>query len=172
MANLAISAMAVLLNELFGGYEQPISLEDAEKVSTGQVILPIVAYGPKAIQLKTTAIKNTFCNARLAVYSKQPDNLKQCLRFINKEREITKQQLIDNIPTSVREAHFDFEGIYALINVLSSLEGIKSDRVSFFYNPCPGEGIVTHCVAVIHEFGEEGNPFCVATTYFSIEIGK
>lgn len=172
MANLAISAMAVLLNELFGGYEQPTSLEDAEKVSTGQVILPIIAYGPKAIQLKTTAIKNTFCRARLAVYSKAPNDPKQCLRFINKEREITKQQLIDNLPTSLREAHFDFEQMYTLISVISSLEGIKSDRVSFFYNPCPGEGSVTHCIAVIHEFGEEGNPFCVASVYFSIEIGK
>lgn len=164
--------MAVVLKDLFVTYGQFHEIEDAEKVSDGQVIMPIVAYEKKRINLKTTSIRNTFCNARFAVFSKDPASPRPCCRFVFKKRHIDKQKLIDEMPISLREGTFDLEGMFPLINLLSILENIESDRVAFFYSPMPGEGYVTHCIAVIHEFGPENDPYAVATAYLSVEINK
>jgi hypothetical protein len=172
IASLAISSIAILLHELFGSHVQVSSLEAAEKVSTGPVILPILACGPKAIKLKTTAIKNTFCNGRLAVYSKQLNDVKECCRFVHKERHLTKEKFIAELPVALREATFAVEDSRTLLDFIIIIANIPSDRVAFFYDPEPCEGTVTHCIGIIHEFGEETKPYCVATTYLSIEINK
>jgi hypothetical protein len=172
MANVGISSMAVVLKDVFLVYGQFHDIEDAEKVSDGQVIMPIVAYEKKRINLKTTPVRNTFCNARFAVFSKDPKSPRTCARFIWKKRHIDKQTLIDQMPTSLREGTLDNDGMLPLINLLSILENIESDRVAFFYVPMPAEGYVTHCIAVIHEFGPEEDPYAVATAYLSVEMNK
>jgi hypothetical protein len=172
MANVGISSMAVVLKDVFIVYDQFHDIEDAEKVSDGQVIMPIVAYEKKRINLKTTSIRNTFCNARLSVLSKDPASTRPCARFVWKKHHIDKQKLIDEMPISLREGTLDKEGMMPLINLLSILENIPSDRVAFFYSPMPGEGYVTHCIAVIHEFGPEDDPYAIATAYLSVEINK
>lgn len=174
IANLAINSIAHVLYDLFGSYTQFDTLDVVETVSKGQVVLPILAYGPKPIYLKSTAIRNTVCKARFAVYSKMPEKEEQCSRFLHKERHLTKEAFLEALPTSLREASFTFdEGENrTFIDFLSIISNIKSDRVAFFYDPEPGEGYITNCIGVIHEFGEEHNPYCVATAYFSVEIGK
>lgn len=171
-ANVAISSIAVVLHGLFGSSDQFHSIEDAEKVSSGQVIMPIVAYEPKRINLKTTAIKNTFLNARYSVYSKMPEEPKKCSRFILEKRHLTKDELLKALPAQIRDATFEIDGEQTFLDVLCELEGIKSDRVHFFYDPVPAEGYVIHPIAVIHEFGKVEDPYCIATAYFSIEISK
>lgn len=171
-ANIGITAIAVVLNEVFKKYEQPVSLEEVEKISPGQLILPIMAYEHRRIHLKTKAIKNTFCEARFIAYSKQPDAKQACSRFIFAEKCVTREAAIDAMAVPIRDAHFDKEGEETIVDLISRLGGIKSDKVSYFYCPVTCEGVITHAIAVVHEFGPEGDPFCVATAYFSISVGK
>lgn len=164
--------MAVVLKDVFLVYGQFHDIEDAEKVSDGQVIMPIVAYEKKRINLKTTAIRNTFCNARFAVFSKDPASPRPCARFIWKKHHIDKEKLFADMPVALRDGTLDEEKMFALQDLLSRLGAIESDRVAYFYSPMPGEGYVTHCIAVIHEFGPENDPYAVATAYLSVEINK
>lgn len=172
MANIGISTLAVVLQDLFGKGDQFDEIEQAEKCSTGQVIMPIMAYEPHRIYLKSKAIKNTFLNARYAVYSKQPNEAKQCLRFIREDRHITKEEFAKMLPAPMRDATFEKEGEDTVLDFIFRLAGTQSDRVKFFYNVADGTGYNIHCMAVTHEFGEEDNPYCTATVYMSIEVGK
>jgi hypothetical protein len=172
MANLGISTIAVVLNELFGKYDQYTEPEEAEKVSTGLISMPIVAYEPRRINLKTTAIKNTHLDARFAVYSKKEEETKECLRFILKKRHITKEEFLKQLPAMIQQGALDTEGQYQFIDFIHKLSGIPADNIQYFYNPVTCEGYVMHCMAIIHEFGKEDNVYCTATTYMSIQVNK
>lgn len=172
VANVGISEIAVILNDLFGKYEQINTLEEAEKVCQGQVVMPIMAFGPLQIHLKTKAIKNTYLVGRFSVYSKQPENQKECLRFILKERCVSREEVLEKILPAVRDASFEKDGDETIADIITKLGTIKSDKVSYFYNPVTCEGLVSHCIAVIHEFGEADKPYCVATAYFKIDVNK
>lgn len=172
VANVGIAEIAVVLNNLFGKYEQVDTLEEVEKVCQGPVIMPIMAFGPLLIHLKTKAIKNTHLVGRFSVYSKKPEEEKECLRFILKERCISKEEMLENILPAVRDATFVKDGDETLADFLIKVGSIKSDNVSYFHNTVTCEGLVSHCIAVIHEYGEKNNPFCTATAYFRIDVNK
>lgn len=169
---MGIAEIAVILNNLFGKYEQVDTLEEVEKVCQGPVIMPIMAFGPLQIHLKTKAIRNTSLVGRFSVFSKKPEDKKKCLRFILKERYISREEVLEKILPAVRDATFVKDGDETLGDVLTKLGSIKADKVSYFYNPIACEGLVSHCIAVIHEFGEENNPYCVATTYLKVDVNK
>lgn len=171
-ANRSIAAIAVILNEVFEKYTQPSILEEVESITPGQIVLPIMTYDRKRIHLKTTAIKNTFCEARFVVYSKQPDGPQPCSRFVFAEKCTDQEAMLKEMVASIRDAHFDKEGEHTLADLIITLGGIASDKASYFYNALTCEGVITHSIAVVHEFGKEGDPFCIATVYFSISVGK
>lgn len=171
-ANVGIAEIAVILNNLFGKYEQVDTLEEVEKVCQGPVIMPIMAFGPLQILLRTKAIKNTNLVGRFTVYSKKPEDQKECLRFILKERYVPREEMLLDMLPAVRDATFKHDSDETIGDVLTKIGSIKSDKVSYYYNPFTCEGFVSHCMAVIHEFGEEGSPYCVATTYFRVDINK
>ena len=171
-ANVGIAEIAVILNDLFGGYEQVTALEEAQEVCQGQVVMPIMAFGPLQVLLRTKAIKNTNLIGRFSVYSKKPEDQKECLRFILKERYIPREEMLLAMLPAVRDATFKQDSDETLGDVLTKLGSIKSDKVSYFYNPVTCEGFVSHCMAVIHEFGEEGPPYCVVTAFFKVDVNK
>lgn len=171
-ANVGIAEIAVILNNLFGKYEQVDTLEEVEKVCQGPVIMPIMAFGPLQILLRTKAIKNTNLVGRFAVYSKKPEDQKECLRFILKERYVPREEMLLDMLPAVRDATFKHDSDETIGDVLTKIGSIKSDKVSYYYNPFTCEGFVSHCMAVIHEFGEEDNPHCVCTSYFKVDVSK
>ena len=172
VAYVGISEIAVILNDLFGGYEQVTALEEAQEVCQGQVVMPIMAFGPLQILLRTKAIKNTNLIGRFSVYSKKPEDTKECLRFILKERYVSREEMLLDMLPAVRDAVFTKDSDETLGDLLTKIGSIKSDKVSYFYNPVTCEGFVSHCMAVIHEFGEEGSPYCVCTSYFKVDVSK
>lgn len=172
VANLGISTIAVVLNDLFKEYGQSDEPKDAVKVSTGLVSMPIVAYLPSRLNLKTTAIKNTHLDGRFSVYSKQEDDARPCGRFILEKRHITKEEFLKQIPKMVLEASFNHEPDFHLVDLIQKLDGIYADQTNFFYNLVTCEGYVMHCMAIIHEYGKKDNPYCVGTTYLSIQVNK
>jgi hypothetical protein len=172
MANIGISTLAVVLQDLFGKGDQFADVEDAEKNQADLVIMPIMAYEPHRIYLKSKAIKNTFLNARYSVYSKQPEDKRQCGRFIREDRHISKEEFVQQLPQSIRDATFEKEGEDTVLDFILRLASAQSDRVKFFYNLANGVGYDIHCMAVTHEYGEEGNPYLVSTVYMSVEVGK
>jgi hypothetical protein len=172
VANVGIVEIAVILNEKFGKYEQSTTLEETEKVCHGPVVLPIMAFGPLQILLKSKAIKNTHLVGRLAVYSKKPEDTSECLRFILKESCCILEEVLEKIPPVVRDAIFRIDEDETLGDFLVKLGSIKSDNVSYFYSTVTCEGLDSHCMAVVHEFGNGNNPYCVCTSYFRVDIGK
>lgn len=184
--NISLTAAFVVLKEVFGKYEQLATLKQAEEVSKGPVVMPIVAFAPRRVKLKNNGIKNTFCEARFAVYSKRPDEtippkeegekptIKtfECLRYIHGHRTGERETTLKSMPAPVRDAHFDEDGILTIGNLVDQLGGVPADKISFFYNPVTCEGVVTHCVAVVHEFGPTEDPQVVITSYLSINISK
>jgi hypothetical protein len=200
-ANVSLSSIIVVLKELFDKYTQATTIADAEKVSDGPspVILPIVAFKPRRIKLKNNGIKNTFCEARLVAYSRamteeeyrtaREQEIKEggkpkdelpisfrelpCARFIHEYRCCEDlNELFKQVPVAVRHAYFDEDDEHTVERVLAALGGVKSDKVSYFYNPCTCEGVITHSLAVIHEFGSIDNPWLIVTSYFSINVSK
>lgn len=169
---MGIAEIAVILNNLFGKYEQVDALEEVEKVCQGPVVMPIMAFGPLQILLRTKAIKNTNLIGRFSVYSKKPEEQKECLRFILKERYIPREEMLLDMLPAVRDATFNQDSDETLGDVLTKIGSIKSDKVSYFYNAVTCEGVVSHCMAVIHEFGEKDNPHCVATVYLRVDVNK
>lgn len=165
-------AIALVLKKLFGKESQFDSIEDASVRSTGQVVMPIMAYEPRRIKLKTTAIKDTYCNARFSVFSKLLEDTKECSRFILPKREITKEELLDKLPNQIKDANFDYEEQHTFFDLIQTLSAIPADKVAFFYNAVVCEGNITYCVAIIHQFGKEEDPYCVCTCYFSISVNK
>lgn len=170
--SVCLSSIMVVLRELFLKYEQPTKLEDAQKVSTGQVIMPIVVFEPRRLRLKNNSIKNTFCHARFSVYSKRPGESKECLRYVLPERCGEREAVLKKIPPSIRDAHFDEDGELSLERLLCTLDGIKADKVTYFYSPCTCEGAITHALAAVHEFHADEDVTCVMTSYFSISVSK
>ncbi len=187
-AQLSLSSIMVVLKEVFAKYEQPGTLEDLQKVSGGPVMMPIVQFEPHRIHLKNNSIKNTHCEARFVVYSKRPDEtipaekegdaptIKKappCARFIHAERCISsREEMFKKVPGPVLNASFDHDGECTLEQLLVTLGAIPADKVSFFYTPCTCEGVITHSLAVVHEFLKEDEVEAVFTTYFSINVSK
>lgn len=172
IASQAVSTIATVLQGLFGGYIQESTIEDLKKVRHGQVLLPAVQFIPKRIELKTKAIKNTFCNALYTTYSKYPEAKESCGRFILKEKELTKEAFIEKLPQAIGLALFNVEYEHTFLDFITTLTSIPADRIAYSYNPVQCEGYVTHCISVIFEFGKEENPYCVSTTYFTIQVTK
>lgn len=171
-ANVGIAEIAVILNKLFKKYEQLGSLEEVATLSTGQVVMPILAFEPIPLYLKSNAIRNPHLHGRFAVYSKLPEDSKPCTRFILANRYKTQEAIIKELPVAIRDATFVKDGEEAIVDILLMLGAVKADKVSYFYSLTNCEGTNNHSFAVIHEYGKEGDPFCVATSYFSVEINK
>ena len=172
IASLAVSNIPNILQSLFGGYIQETTLEDLMKAQHGQVLLPAVQFIPKRIELKTKAIKNTFCNALYTTYSKYPEAKTECSRFILKNKELTKEAFVEKLPPLIGGALFDIENDHTFLDFINLLEGIPADRIAYWYNPTQCEGYVSHGIAIIYEFGKEENPYCVSTVYFTIQVTK
>jgi hypothetical protein len=168
-----IAEMAVILNNVFHSYDQSTELEVAEKVSSGPIVMPLMVFKKVPLYLNTTKnAKETTCGARLAVYSKQPESKEPCLRFILEKSYLLKEEMLKRVVGSVKNATFDKEQESTLADFIAILGSLKSDKVSYFYSPVSMENVIQHCMAVIHEFGQEDNPFCVATAYFTILTEK
>lgn len=171
-ANISITTIAVVLNELFGKYTQFNSLEETEEVSTGQLTLPLLAFEQVRLYLKSTSIKNTYLVGRLSVYSKQPEDEKPCNRFILEHRCKSLEEILKLIPAPIKDATFIKDGDITLMDILLKLSGIPGDKISYFYSLNNCEGVNTHCLAVVHEFGKENDPLCVVTSYFKVDVTK
>lgn len=169
---VCISTVPVLLQQVMGVYEQVTEFAETELVSLGLTVLPIVAYGPHRFSLKSKTIRNPIIHARFAVYSKKPEEERQCGRFVNDESTGTLEEVLEKMPVPIREGYFDLDGESTLAVLLSALSGVKADRVKFMYSPVTCEGVISHCVAVVYEFGPDKNPNTVVTAYFNIIVGK
>lgn len=169
IANVGITAMAVLLKDLFKGYEQLTPLDVAASVSTGQVVLPIMAFSPLEIKLKTKIPKAVKCHTRLVVYSKNPKEPEPCSRFVHEHVCTDRTKFLEEVPNAVLEANINDE--YTLLDLVTTLSAVVSDKVSFFYNTSTCEGIITYQIMVVHEFGKD-NPYCISTAYLYIEVTK
>ncbi|BAW19280.1 hypothetical protein [Ralstonia phage RP31] len=173
VANIGLTSIAVVLNDLFKKYEQTSSLEDAIAVSHGLFALPFLKYQEKRIHLKGSSSKKvTYCSARLVAYSKKPDDERECLRFLHAHRCVEKEEVLKQIPALVREAHFDADGEITFHQLLDTLSGIKADKINYHYSSCTCEGSTSYRIGVVHEFGPEGNPYCTVTCYFVIDNGE
>lgn len=175
-ANIGLTSIAIVLNDLFKKYEQPTSLLDACKVSKGFFVLPFLVFQEKRIHLKGTSSKKvTKCSARLIAYSKKPDiNDKaedECLRFIHANRCYDKEEIFKQIPNQIREAHFDEDGEATITRLLDALGGIKADKVSYYYSACVCDGAASYRIAVVHDFGTD-KPYCTVTSYIVINGEK
>lgn len=172
VANVGLTSIAVVLNDLFKKYEQTSSLEDACAVSNGLFAMPFLKYQEKRLQLKTTSVKKMArCSARLIAYSKKPDVEGECLRLIHANRCHEKEEALKQIPAPVREAHFDSEGDVTISQLLDTLGGIVADKVSYYYGVCACDGLTSYRIAVVHEYGS-GEPYCTVTSYIVIDTGE
>lgn len=167
IANIGISSIAIVLTGLFKRYTQASLIDAAEKLTTGQVVLPILLFEPIKLQLKSKTFKTTTCDARFIVYSKQPDSPDECLRFIHAERCIDKGPFLEKIPAAILDAFTDAENESTLLDLISTLSGIDADKVTYFYSAIQCDYVTTHSIGIVHEFGKD-SPYCTATTYLSI----
>lgn len=172
VANVGITQIAVILNQIFKKYDQPSSVKDAEVLSSGQVIMPIMAFEAVPLYLKSSAAKGKHVTilATLSVYSKQPDDPRPCSSFILPERH--KEDIWEDAPTALRDATFKSDSDETLQDLFINLSSIPAEKISYFYNTIACEGTTYYGLAVIHEFGKVGDPYCVCTSYFKVEVAK
>lgn len=167
-ANKAITAIAVTLKEVFKSYEQ----EKSEAMGdSAPMQLPIVRFKPKKIFMAKAKRESTI-SCRLIAYARKPKDERACLRSVHAHCCRDKETVLKEILPAVRDAAFDEAGEHTVLDLLSTLSGIKADRIAYYYSPCTCEGTTTHSMAVVHEFGPEGIPYCVITSFFSIKTEK
>lgn len=171
IASKAISAMAVILNEAFGSYLQLGTLELSKSVRHGGAIVPLTQY-KKDIVLKTKTPKTIPCNCVFTVFSKYPETPYECARMIVPSKHVEEEVVFEHLSNAIKDALFDSEETSTFMDLLYKLEGVESDRKHFYYTPTACEDGIIHCVAVIHEFGQENNPYCVVTAYFPLKVSK
>lgn len=167
-ANKAFTAIAVTLKEVFKSYDQQ---KPDEPDAHAPLMLPIVRYRTKKVYLPKSKRESTI-DARLVVYAKKPESAPPCLRLVHAHCCRDKETVLKEILPSVRDAAFDEAGEHTVLDLLSTLSGIKADKISYYYMPHTCEGTTTHSLAVVHEFGPDKNPHCVITSYFSIKTDK
>lgn len=167
-ANKALTAIAVTLKEVFKSYEQdkPEAPDDKAPLQ-----LPIVRFKPKKVFVGK-AKRETIVSCRMVAYAQKPKDDRPCARLVHAHCCRDKETILKEILPSVRDAAFDEAGEHTLLDLLSTLSGIKADKIAYYYMPHTCEGTTTHSMAVVHEFGPEGAPHCVITSYFSVKTEK
>lgn len=168
--NIGVTSIAVVLNDLFKGYEQSSTLEDEASVSQGVLVMPLLKYKPRTLNFKGNGTKMACCTARLIVYSKESDTTRDCLRMIHPHRCHDKVKVLKEIPSNVREASFDEDGEITFSQLLDTLSCIDGDKINYHYNVYTGEGATMYRVGVVYEFTSTDHPCCIATAYFAIDV--
>ena len=156
------------LKGIFKNFQQPGTLAESESVNNGPIILPLMIFAPVFTALKSKANRPTICEARLIVYSKSFGDPRECNRFIHAHRTVTKDEVLELIPASVRDAIITTdETERTLEDIIATLSSLSANKVSYHYSTSVCEATVTHTVSIIHDYIKDDETYCVFTTYIT-----
>lgn len=155
------------LNTNVGNYTQETLDQSFIDGLNRTLVVPLFCFDP--ITFITKKKKELTCDVRFSVSARHQENDTELLYFVLKERLVTKEVFLEQIPSILLESYISADNPDTLADLIDSVVDPDASDVQYFFSESSCERKVTYSIAVVNTYMRDDIKHCVCTTYFSIK---